>query len=112
LEQLAVSAGIPLEKAQEAESWQEVADMILAALGGEDKTPTNATEKVAPVKGDSFNYRPLNPKTKKPAKVPVECIVTAVDSSKKTVALRDMTNPKIVYKDVSWDVLEETTQTD
>lgn len=55
--------------------------------------------------GENYFYAPPDPKTKKPGKK-VQCEVTAVDEEKGTVDLKNVANPKVVYKKVPTDKLE------
>jgi hypothetical protein len=53
----------------------------------------------------------MDPKTKKSvvAKKAVECEVVSVDEGKKTVVLKSLDNPKVQYKGVKWEALEQAT---
>lgn len=105
LGKIAKEAGVDDDAVENAGSWQEVADLIAEAQGGggeqeEEETPWE------PKKGEVYNYKPLDPKTKKPGKKSVEVEVTAVNKKAKTCDLKNNDNPKLVYKAVAWDSLE------
>lgn len=88
-----------------AESWEDVVAMIQASSeageAGAAETP--------PMKGDHFNYKPMEKKLGKmvKAKKDIEVLVTAVNEGKRTVDLKNTVDGKTVYKAVSWDDLEE-----
>ena len=98
-------------------SWSEVAE-ALASAGGETADEGEAEEEpeaepeaeaepeqVTPVKGDVVEYKPVDPKTKKPFKKAVQCEVIKVYGPKRKVDLKNLENGKTLYKDVSWDNL-------
>lgn len=75
-------------------SWLHV-----AALFTDDAEP--AEEEYVPEKGHVLLYKP--PKAKKA----IECEVTAVFSTTKTVNLKNMVDGKSVYRSVAWSALEQ-----
>jgi|SRR5579884_2942809 hypothetical protein len=126
LRELAYAAGVSEQEVNEAEDWQAVAVLAGGEASGEEESEESEEEEESteenseaedegdteedeekdfqPVKEDVYGYRPLDPKTKKPAKKPVECEVTGVNSKKRTVNLKNLDNQKI-YRDISWDDL-------
>lgn len=123
LRALALEKGFTDAQVDGAESWNDVASMLIT--GASEPEATSPEEVAAPeepkpqadwkpVKDDIYMYRVLGPdgnpvkdaKTKRPAK-PVECIVTAVNAKNRTVDLKNNTDKKTTYKAVSWDALED-----
>jgi hypothetical protein len=123
LRRLANEAGITDEQVDQAESWQAVADLISQGADGADEGGTEESVdesseaaadegtaepegKESPGAGSPVRYRPVDPKTKKPQKRAIECVVTAVNEAKGTADIRSLDNAKVVYKAVAWDDLE------
>jgi hypothetical protein len=122
LRRLANEAGITDEQVDQAESWQAVADLISEGTntdpgleggteeavdtGSEEGDVTEPEGKESPGAGSPVRYRPVDPKTKKPQKRAIECVVTAVNEAKGTADIRSLDNAKVVYKAVAWDDLE------
>lgn len=114
LTELAIAEGITEDEVQNSDSWAAVVELIRAAeqgggggdepAGDEEPTPT-APPKVGEVFG--FEVQVKNPKTKAVTTKKVEVEVTAVNVKSTTVDLKAVGNPKVVYKGVSWDQLEE-----
>ncbi len=106
LKEMALAAGVEEADVDAAGDWQEVADMITAAGAGAEETvePEGPAD---PEVGQVFSYKPLDPKTKKPVKKSVQVEVISVDDNKKTVGLKNLATPKVIYKGVKWDALEE-----
>jgi len=106
----AEEAGITEDQINGAKSWGEVADMIAAAtLGdgpGSDDAASGGEDDWAPQVGEIYQYKPIDPKTKKKVAKAIEVEVKAVDTDARTMRLQNMDNKKLFYKDVSWDDLE------
>lgn len=115
LTQLAAAAGVE-EQALAAQSWQEVAELIVAAQGGEgvmdgqglpgagDGTEPAAEGEWVPAVTEVYAYRPLVKGKPSPTQVLVEVVEVFEDSQ--TVTLKNTKNQKVTYMDVPWDVLE------
>jgi hypothetical protein len=115
---MAAEAGIPDDEAQATDSWAQLAGMIAeagspAATGeaagsdeGEPAEEEPAAEPYVPQKGDVVLYKPVDPKTRRKAAKAVECEVLAAAARGQTVTLKNLDNPKIQYKAVSWADLE------
>lgn len=123
LEQLAMEAGMTDEDFEKA-NWEEVVEFINNAGTGLEEDPEAEPEETTvqdantdsdwkPSVEDVYAYRIPDPKTGQPMKdkktgkekPPVDCEVLKVDTKKRTVTLKNMTDEK-EYKDVSWDALE------
>jgi hypothetical protein len=97
----ATEAGISDEDANNAPTWPDLAALIAEAeAGGAEAEEEAEPEEWAPVAGKPCNYSPLDPKTKKPTKNPVECLIVSIDAKAKTATLKNLSNQKLVYKDV------------
>jgi hypothetical protein len=59
-----------------------------------------------PKKGDALLYAPMDPKTKKPVKKPIDCEVVAVFEEAQTVNLKNLADGKTVYKSVPWAAIQ------
>ena len=110
----AVQLGATEEEVNDAANWGEVADMIRNGSGNTETEQEPEEEQVeeeeeqdewVPEQGSMVQYKPQDPKTKRPVKTPVDCEVTAINSKKKTVTLKNHDDGKSVYKDVPWDDL-------
>lgn len=111
LAEVAKAAGIAEHDVESAESWAALAEMIRTISdGGVDRGEQSADEPQAadwePMKEEVYLFRPLDPKTKRPAKKAIECEVIAVDKRGRTVGLKSLDDPKQQYKAVPWDSLE------
>lgn len=60
-----------------------------------------------PVAGNAYFARPTDPRTKRPARTPVEVEVTKVDARTKTVDCRNLDDGKTLYRGVAWSALSE-----
>lgn len=101
LKQLAIAAGASEEQVDAAVNWTEVAEMITAAA----EQPAEPEPQEWKVK-DAALYRPIDPKTKKLVKKPIEVELTAVDKKTQTANLKQLDNPKVTYKAIKLDLLE------
>lgn len=128
LRRLANEVGITDDQVDKARNWQAVADLIsqgagtddeegaVAGTGGADEdepADDGASEDVvepegkeAPGVGSPVRYRPVDPRTSKPQKRALECVVTAVNEAKGTADIRSLDNAKVVFKAVPWEDLE------
>ena len=115
LTEMAVKAGYTDEEVRTADSWEEVADMIrnpsqdTSEIDNEHTITEEEFEKEiekVPEKGGVVHYRPIAAKTGKPSKNAVECEITGVSKTKKTVTLLLLKDRKTKYEDVPWDSLE------
>jgi hypothetical protein len=108
LTDIAVAAGVDEGEVLGANSWLDVIDMIRTAQGSSAAEPAEEPEPDAPIepeKGQLVRYRPLDAKTKKPAKKAVECEVMAVSKDKRTCVLKNM-DTKVILKGIPFDALE------
>lgn len=112
LQAAATEAGIEEDAIAAVETWAELVGMINESTQGDGGGEEEAAEEEAaeeetadPAKEEVHGYCPLDPKTKKPVKKPVECEVIKVDKKLKTVDLKNLDNPKTIYKGVKWDKL-------
>lgn len=128
---LAEKAGIGDKAIIGARNWAELVSLIRAKLvsliqqaeltteqavepeqpeedEGEPEKPDEPEEpeEEEPQKGQVYTYRPIDPKTKKPAKKPVDVEVIAVNSKAGTVDLKLLDNPKVKYTKIPWTDLE------
>lgn len=114
LNERALNAGWSHDDVLSATNWNAVAAMIrnprrhesTDANDEEDAPSASAADSGAPAVGSVMNYRPLDAKTKKPARRLVECEVMAVDASAKTAELKSLRDGKTVYAAVPWNALE------
>ena len=110
LTRLAEEAGMTPDDITGAASWDEVVAYIQA--GTEEAAPAGSSSSGGdpenPQVEEVYNYRPVDPKTKKQGK-PVECQVMAVDKKTKTVTLADLANNKRQFKAIRWSSLEPVT---
>ncbi len=97
----ATEAGISDEDANNTGTWSELAALIAEAeAGGAEGEEEAEPEEWEPKAGKPCNYSPLDPKTKKPTKQPVECLIVSIDAKAKTATLKNLSNQKLVYKGV------------
>ncbi len=105
LVELAVEVGIEEDAAREAETWEALAEMIRAngdgTEGEVEKTEAESDEPAGPQEGDTVFFAPTDPKTKKPVKKALQCVITAVNEDG-TVNLK---SGKTAYKNISPDRL-------
>lgn len=85
---LAAEEGVPEDQVTGAASWAAVAELIRAARGEGAQSPAVGT---------CWKYAPVNARTKK-AGEPVPCEVVAVADGH--VTLKNLANPKMIYKNV------------
>jgi hypothetical protein len=131
---LALKAGLTQEFVEEADSWQTVVQAILEASGppdeegegdSESEESGDADEDTGDEEGDggeeaavevrpepkvkqAVRFRPPDKKAGgKPSRRAVECTITAVYRSKRLADLKSLDDPTKVYKNVSWDALED-----
>ena len=107
MDKRAAAAGVESEAA-EAPSYADAVEIIRAAEAGagSESEPEAEPEEFKPEKGEVYLYRPLDVKTKKPVKTPVECSVEAVFKNE-TVNLKNLDDGKTIYKAVPFSKLEQ-----
>lgn len=132
LNDMAMAAGATEEEVLEAEDWDAVAALITAGKAAVDEPVEDETEEVdkdeeegggtqseegdegddeeestlMPQVGQVVLYRPLDKKTGRPAKKPIDCEVVAVDGKGQTVTLKSLDDGKTLYKLVAWTSIE------
>lgn len=130
LERLAEEAGVDAQAVADAESWQDVADMIRSAdtpaqdateesepdETGDDESETDDSEEPEPepepeepkevARGDVYEYRPLD-KSGNPGKKSVTVEVTHVNKMKGTATVKDLASQKVILN-VPFDQLQTT----
>ena len=105
LSELAIAKGYSEEEVEQADSWAVVKEMAVTPKEEEseeeetDEEDNSEEEGNDPNEGEVWNYIPAGQKK------PVECEVVEVNSKKKTVKLKNLTNPKTVYKDIPFSKL-------
>jgi hypothetical protein len=109
LTKMATGLGVDQGDIDGADNWGQVQEMIETAQAGggtaaEEEPEPEPEPPADPARGEAVSYRPIDPKTKKPVKNPVECEVTAVDKKSKTVTLKRLDDKKVITK-VKWDDL-------
>lgn len=109
LGEMATEAGISEQQIVKAKDYAALVKLIQDATGeaGEETTEEEeegeeAATEFTPEKDMVVYHRP------KGGKKPVECEVVAVFAKKRTASLKNLDNPKLIYKDVSWDAMAET----
>ena len=115
----ALAAGVSKKDIDEAESWEAVGQLILNAGASEEETEEETEESEPEEEEESFNvgdvviYKPVDPKTMKPMVDPktkkpkeIECEITRKNKNG-TYELKNMSDRKIVYKDISEDDLNQ-----
>lgn len=119
IKELAIAAGIEESAVDEAKSWNEVKDMIIAAQSGgdgeagEEGGEASATAEEEWAVGRVCLYSPIDPKTGKPfidpktkkARKPVECMITAVDKKSGTASFKSLSDPKKTWSKIRVDQL-------
>jgi hypothetical protein len=116
LTDLAIEAGASAEDIENAADWTLVVEMINnpppTAPDEEEETPEEPVveepeEEVEPIpeKGQLYSFKPMDSKTKQRAKKAVEVEVVEVDTTKKTVKLKNLDNPGLVYTGIKWELL-------
>lgn len=103
LQEMALAAGIDQEAIDGAESWEAVGTE-LNKLRNDQAEAADGGDKPSPKRGEVYQYYPIG-KNGKPLTKAVECEVVKVDDKAETVELKNLTNPKISYKDVAWGKL-------
>ena len=121
LNEIALSVGLKDDTIASSPDWKAVAQMVKTARtvpSGIDFAahivkpvravpPSSEVKDVQePVVGESYGYRPIDFKTKKPRKKSIDCDVVSIDKHLKTVTLKNLDDEKIEYKGVKWDELE------
>lgn len=93
--------------------WNEAIELLKTGEGepAVEQEPEATPEPLPdPAKGDAVRYKPrlVDPKTRRQtiSKKVSDCTVVLVDVAKRTVALKDLSDGKTLYKGVSWDDLE------
>lgn len=85
------------------DSWESFAEAIASTeIPGEEGEAEEEAPEIQ--KGDVYHYSPIDPKTKKPVKKPVECEVLSVDEKTETVQLKNL-DTKAIYKGVPFSAL-------
>ena len=91
LKEMALESGVDEESIDAATSWGEVVELMSSVTPGAD---TEVVEEEATYSvGDVYNYKPLDPKTKKRSAKAVNVEILEVDEENKTVTLKDLSNP-------------------
>ncbi len=104
LTEMAVAAGISEDDISAAKSWKILGGMIKEAQS--QPPPDDASpDSLVPEKGQVFHVFLSDPKTKKKAKKPTEVEVTLVDPKKETVSIKDVSNPRAIYRGIGWSEL-------
>ena len=104
--------GIDDDTIASAETWTALGEQMMGNTPAEsDDTEAPADEEAVapewtPKVEEIYLYKPVDPKTKKPAAKAVDCEVLSVDEENRTVDLKNLNNPKMTYKKVSWDLLD------
>lgn len=111
LTEMAEAAGVSDDEIKAASNWEEVADLIRNA-GNPAEESGESDEWTGPEIGNVYYHLPVDPKTKKPAKKKVECEVIDSNTTDKTCSMKDLSNPKVVYRNVSWDTILENNPSD
>jgi len=122
---LALQQGISLDDVQEADTWTDVGEMILATLPSgseepeeeeeddeefdedyeeEEEEPEQVSEN--PEVGSIWVFSPPSKKSPKVRLKARQCEVTTVNQKKRTVTLKDVEKGTL-YKAVAWDDLDE-----
>jgi hypothetical protein len=104
LKEYAATLGIDGDTIDNADSWDAVKEMLTNGASG---SPEDTVQEFEPEKGVPVKYAPpdLKDKTGKKRLKPVDCDVTAVNKTKKTADLKNLSN-KALYKNVPWAELE------
>lgn len=118
LAEIAREMGISDDDITGAESWEELVGMIRLGpttdeVEGERESEAETEESWEPKIKEIYNFRPVDPKTKKKVSKAVECVITAVQKDKQTVHVTNNVTKK-PYADlktkkpiaVKWDDLE------
>ncbi len=92
----AEKVGISTEQVAAADSWEQVVEMIVAALEGGDEVPADESAAAAPshTVGGVFKYKILNTKTKKKVATDVEILTT--DEAAQTATVKRLDDNKTV----------------
>lgn len=109
LQEIALAAGVTEDEWGATGTYAEAAGLVEAkraeaeAEGG-GSSDSGEEAPFEPAKGEVYEYRPVDPKTKKPMKNAVEVEVTAVDKKTSTVTIK-RSDTKAVIKGVRFDEL-------
>lgn len=110
LTEMAMTAGMTEEQITNVADWKTLAGLLLA--GGEpasadagDGADGSAGGEWSPEVEQIYLYKPKGPGGRPAAKA-VEVEVVGVDAAAQTVDLKNLANPKAVYKGVPWAALE------
>lgn len=126
LKEIAVKLGINGKKIDNAEDWVTVVGWIddvrevdedAEETSGDEEGAGEGDEEAAeddfePMKEDVYDYHPLDAKTKKPSRKPVQCEVTAVNMAKKVVTLKTLDGSDKTFKAVPFDDLVKSDDND
>lgn len=115
LTDMAIKAGYTQAEIDEAPNWAALSEMILAPREEGTTTATEeaaeeTTEEWVPEVGNVVMYKPINPKTKQPAKDAVECEIVVVNPTNQTANLKNLDKPGVIYTQVKWDRIEGGTE--
>lgn len=109
LKELAIAAGHSEEDVDAAEDWDAVASMVDNPPAEEEEVAEEVAEEVeeewSPAKGETYKFKPVDPKTKKRGKA-IEVQITAVDAKTQTVTMVDSDTKRKTFKGVKWTDLE------
>lgn len=114
LREFAITAGATDEEVDNAPSWDYVVEkMILKTPDAPE--PSGGTDATEPAdEGDDqikvtyvYKFRPIDKKTRKPAKTAIEVEVEAVDPESRTADILSLVDRKTRWEGVSWDALED-----
>jgi hypothetical protein len=134
LTEQAIELGVTEKQLKKAKNWAAVVALIMEAKGTEEEAEEGEGEEAdeeaseegeeagegedeeepeyVPAKGDIIGFKPVDPKTKKPARKATEHEVLSVNTGKKLVTLKSLDSGKILLGadkkplQVSWDDLE------
>ena len=101
LKAFAETHGVSGDDIDAAADWEAVKELIETAMSG----GAPAAEEFVPEKDGTCKYAPPDPKDKKKRLKLADCLVQAVNASKKTATVKAISS-KVVYKDVPWAELE------
>lgn len=115
LTDLATEAGVDQQFIDDAPNWEAVVakmnnpDEEEGEVAAEEPVIEEEEPEVeaTPEKGQLYAFKPLDQKTKKRATKAIEVEVVAVDTTKKTVTLKSLDNPKLTYAGVKWELLNK-----
>lgn len=96
LTELALAAGATQKQVDGAKSWDDVAAMCTPSGGQEDN------------QGEDIDLKKVYSYTPPKAKRPTEVDILDLDHKRRTATVRDINNPKLTYRNVSWSDLSPT----